>query len=139
MTPMFPAAPLTLGRGVTCSLVAGRLRCVGAWPLDVSGVAIPSEARLQESQATLGDKIKGSAKKTLARSLQSSIGRSIRGIFGSGAVGRIAGDAAKLTTKDALDRNMPSEAAKNRALLEAFERVAERFRWEDSEERWVAA
>ncbi|MCB9233216.1 MAG: TerB family tellurite resistance protein [Bacteroidia bacterium] len=89
-------------------------------------------------QRTVTTEVKRQVSRTLTNSLRRSASQLLRGLFGSNVVGRTASTAFNTATRG-VGRNVgtgPSDADKDAAIVEAFQRVARNFHYDEASGKW---
>ena len=108
----------------------------------VSGEQINSSHSVR-GQAAASSQIMNTAKRSMMYSLQSTVSRAIRDVFGyNNMVGRVASDVARSAVHSAArtsTRNTLSSSEQREATLEAFKKVSSRFVWDTSRGHWISA
>jgi hypothetical protein len=89
-----------------------------------------------------GAQVKRRVEQSMAWSVRSAVANTLRSVFGTGMVGRIAGDAAWAVLSE-VGRNSGesslSSAEEQAGILAAFEQVRPRFAWDPHKNAWVSA
>jgi tellurite resistance protein len=106
----------------------------------VSGTTVSARANAAAT-AGLADKAGKVVKRSLLWSLRGAVSSLVRGIFGYGILGRLAGDlaysAVSEVTRETGGHDL-SESERRNAILAAFETVRNRFVWDRERGAWVS-
>lgn len=99
----------------------------------------PVTGQTVESSATMrgGEGIASAAKQSVARNIGWEAMRTVRRALGWNMAGRVAGDVARQAGDSAGDRIQYGRKEKEAAAVEAFQRVAGQFKWDEAAGRWV--
>ncbi|TVR03503.1 MAG: hypothetical protein EA398_04805 [Deltaproteobacteria bacterium] len=98
----------------------------------VSGETVEGRASLNTERS-----LKSTVKESFLRQLVWSLMRTVRRMLGYRMAGSIASDATRHVATDATEKARFSEADRQKAIVEAFERVQSQFRWDEGDGRWV--
>lgn len=87
---------------------------------------------------SMGDKVKSQVKNQVVNEVKRGVSRLMRGIFGSGTVGRVVNSTTNSVTNSASQsiRNAPSQSEKEEAIVEAFLKVSNQFT-KDNSGQWI--
>jgi hypothetical protein len=106
-----------------------------------SGLEVPARASASAT-ADFAGKAGKVVKRSLLWSLRGAVASLVRGIFGYGILGRLAGDlaysAVAEVTRDSGSHDL-SESERRTAILAAFATVRARFVWDRERSAWVSA
>jgi hypothetical protein len=97
-----------------------------------TGEAVEASASLRE-----GSGLGATAKRSAIQNVLWNLSYSIRRMFGYSIAGRVAGDVAQSATSSAGDKARFGKAEKEAAAVDAFQRVASQFSWDEAQARWV--
>ncbi len=125
-------APLICSQDQKGSTLSVGFRC------PTTGVEVMGRARLKKSTSVAAT-AERSAKKNLWGGLQRSVTRMVSSSIGGGVAGRFAKDVVGSALKSAGPASDFSESELRTAILEAFESVRTKFRWDDAGACWVGA
>jgi transcription elongation factor Elf1 len=98
----------------------------------VSGEVVSSSATMRHTEG-----IASAAKRSVASNLGWSVMRSVRQALGYNMAGRVAGDVARQAASSAGDKIQYGRKEKEAAAVEAFQRVASQFTWDEAGGRFV--
>lgn len=98
----------------------------------ISGETVEGRASMKTERS-----LKSTVKESFLRQLVWSLMRTVRRMLGYRMAGSIASDATRHVTTDATEKARYSEADRQKAIVEAFERVQSQFRWDEGDGRWV--
>jgi len=122
----------------TCSEQSGKIHCVFLCP--VSATAVESVQDIAAANKdSLKSKLKTKTRQTAARSVSRSVMGAVRGIFGSGVLSQIAGEAVNHASKQATQERGFDEEEKQRAIVAAFGKVQRQFKWDEPRQSYVHA
>ena len=126
----------------------GEMACTFTCP--VSGVSVDASGAMHKAESAVGrvaDQMKQSVKRSLFYSIRNAVTNAVGDLLGGGTAGRIGRQAAYSATGEAERRGSAgsgagpsfSEAEKQAAVVEAFNKVAAQFVWDAENDRWIAA
>ena len=122
--------PLIVSQEPNGSTISVTFRC------PESGLEVMGRGRLQKSQ-DLQSVAERSAKKNLWGGLRRSVTRAVSSTMGNGMVGKFARDVAGGALSSVGPSSAHSAAEIQAGILEAFETVRAKFRWDVVDARWV--
>ena len=111
-----------------------RTTMVVTFQCPVSGETVEGRASLNTERS-----LKSTVKESFLRQLVWSLMRTVRRMLGYRMAGSVAADATRHVATDATSKARFSDADRQKAIVEAFERVQSQFRWDESDARWVHA
>ncbi len=105
-----------------------------------TGTSVEASASIQRGKG-LADVAKQSAKKNVMWSIRSAVSRTVRGVLGSGILGRVGNDLARevMSNVEQGARDSFSDDEKQAAIVRAFESVSSRFAFDPKAGRFVGA
>ena len=122
----------------------GMMACTFTCP--VSGFSVDASGSLRKTESAAGrvaDQVKRSVKSSLFYSIRNAVSSAVGGLLGSGMAGRVGRQAVHSATSQAggpaAGGQSFSDADKQAAVVDAFNRVAAQFVWDDGDSRWTAA
>ncbi|MEL7122129.1 MAG: hypothetical protein AAFO07_21960 [Bacteroidota bacterium] len=100
------------------------------------GQVIESEARLQRSNA-MQDKIQRDLQRAVVRQTKRHASRLLRSALGGGVLGRTGSSIIRnLASEETLGIKF-SQSEKEAAIVEAFTKVSDQFKWDQNAQQWV--
>ena len=122
---------------VTAAEQAGdRLKCTFTCP--ISRKSANAMVGIVEANAdTLGTKVRSRLRSGAIQSIARSATRSLRSLFGSGVVGRLASEIANDKAKEVASTGGYSTEELQRAQVAAFKQVMSQFAWNPEHEGYV--
>ncbi|MFT4976551.1 MAG: tellurite resistance protein [Myxococcota bacterium] len=108
----------------------------------VSGQSVQSSHSVSRD-ASSSSQMMNTAKRSMMYGLQSAVSQTIRSVFGYNMVGRVAGDVTRQAmysaTRSATNQNTLSSSEKQQAVVDAFQKVARQFVWDEGRGHWISS